>query len=281
MEAVTLADYQRSVLRTAFRSAVARDEARPFTLLACFVPTIVVPAVFIAVAGRHTALRPLRYVLAAALVAFQVNQLTPLWNTDGSWTRISSLNFACAYGAGISISWGTMWALNVLVWTNPWNGERVARRTRRGPPETGPDGIMDTAEAPDEDIARSLRLGHEYYWQSFPVHASFMARIDWAIDLCFAWRGVGELHRLSTFVSDLGSLLTLLLYRLELVQNARASFCTAYTASHERACTPVKHTRKYPAWLLPPSHLGFILPVPSGHIRRQLSGARRLCRDHD
>ncbi|CAK7263732.1 hypothetical protein SEPCBS57363_000719 [Sporothrix epigloea] len=191
MEAVTLADYQRHVLRTAFRSAVTRGEARPFTLLACFVPTVVVPAVFIAVAGRHTVLRPLRYVLAAALVAFQVNQLTPLWNTDGTWARISSLNFACAYGAGISISWGTMWALNVLVWTDPWIGERVARRNRRGPPETGPDGIMGSAEAPDEDIARSLRLGHEYYWQSFPAHASFMARIDWAIDLCFAWRGVG------------------------------------------------------------------------------------------
>ncbi|CAK7270642.1 hypothetical protein SEPCBS119000_004192 [Sporothrix epigloea] len=190
MEATTLADYQRGVLRTAFRSAVSRGEARPFTLLACFVPTVIVPAVFIAVAGKHRVLRPLRYALAAALLVFQINQLTPLWTTDGTWARISSLNFACAYGVGISISWGTMWALNLLLWSDPWDGERVARRKRKGPPETGPDGIMSPEMAPDEDIARSLSLGQEYYWQSFPADASFLARIDWAFDLCLAWRGV-------------------------------------------------------------------------------------------
>ncbi|CAK7204443.1 hypothetical protein SEUCBS139899_007200 [Sporothrix eucalyptigena] len=190
MEPVTLADYQRGVLRTAFRSAVSRGEAQPLMLLASAVPAIVVPAVFIAVAGRHHMLRPLRYALAAALVAFNFNRLTPLWNSDGSWARTSSINLGSAYGAGIVLSWGTMWALTVLVWTNPWSGERVARRRRRGPPETGPDGYMDPAKAPDEDIARSLRLSHEYYWQSFPQKGSFLARFDWAMDLCLAWRGV-------------------------------------------------------------------------------------------
>ncbi|CAK7216153.1 hypothetical protein SBRCBS47491_002735 [Sporothrix bragantina] len=191
MEPVTLADYQRGVLRTAFRSAVSRGEAQPLLLLGCAVPAIIVPAVFIAVAGRHRTLRPLRYALAAALLAFYINRLTPLWNSDGSWARTSSINFASAYGAGIVVSWGTMWALTLLAWTDPWDGERVARRRRRGPPETGPEGAMDPAKAPDEDIARSLRLGHEYYWQSFPKKGSFLARFDWAIDLCLAWRGVG------------------------------------------------------------------------------------------
>ena len=204
MEPVTLADYQRGVLRTAFRSAVSSGEAQPLMLLACAVPAIIAPAVFIAVAGRHRALRPLRYALAAALIAFYISRLTPLlWNTGGTWARTTSINFASAYGAGVVVSWGTIWALTLLVWTNPWNGERVARRKRRGPPETGPEGAMDPAMAPDEDIARSLRLGHEYYWQSFPTHASFLARFDWAIDLCLAWRGVGELQqRLSRERSD-------------------------------------------------------------------------------
>ncbi|CAK7219213.1 hypothetical protein SCUCBS95973_003743 [Sporothrix curviconia] len=191
MEPVTLADYQRGVLRSALRSAFSRGEAYPLMLLACAVPAIIVPAVFIAVAGRHRALRPLRYALAAALVAFYINRLTPLWNSDGTWARISSINSASAYGTGIAVTWGTMWALTLLVWTDPWDGERVARRKRRGPPETGPEGAMDPAKAPDEDVARSLRLGHEYYWQSFPKNSSFLARFDWAMDLCLAWRGVG------------------------------------------------------------------------------------------
>ncbi|ERS98416.1 uncharacterized protein SPSK_06072 [Sporothrix schenckii 1099-18] len=200
MDAVTLADYQRGVLRNAFRSAMARGEARPLMLVACAVPAIIVPATFLAVAGRHRALRPLRYAVAVALLAYNAHQLSPLWNGP-SWARTSSLNFASAYGAGLVFGWGTLWALVVLVWTSPWDGERVARRRKilpAGTKEREADvvntdtlNIQNADNAPDEDIARSLRLGHEYYWQSFPVHASFFARFDWAIDLCLAWRGIG------------------------------------------------------------------------------------------
>lgn len=201
MEAVTLADYQRGVLRTSFRSAMARGEAQPLMLVACAVPAIVVPAAFLAVAGRHPVLQPLRYAVAVALVAYNVHQLSPLWN-DPSWARTSSINFASAYGAGLVFGWSTLWTLVVLVWTNPWDGERVARRRKRekakDTTEKATEADVDLSDdrdvknAPDEDIARSLRLGHEYYWQSFPAHASFFARFDWTIDLCLAWRGIGE-----------------------------------------------------------------------------------------
>lgn len=206
MDAVTLADYQRGVLRTAFRSAIDFGEARPLMLVACAVPAIVVPAAFLAVAGRHKALQPLRYAVAAALVAYNVHQLSPIWN-DPSWVRTSSINFASSYGAGLVYGWSTLWALVVLVWTKPWDGERVARRRKRsqakGEDTTTKDTEMDAdptyiqkvEDAPDDDVARSLRLGHEYYWQSFPAHASFFARFDWAMDLCLAWRGIGEFPR--------------------------------------------------------------------------------------
>ncbi|KAL1892730.1 hypothetical protein Sste5346_006813 [Sporothrix stenoceras] len=202
MDAVTLADYQRGVLRNSFRSAVALGEARPLMLVACAVPAIIVPAVFLAVAGGHKALQPLRYAMAVALVVYNAHQVSPLWN-DRSWVRTSSINFASAYGAGLVYGWSTLWSLVVLVWINPWDGERVARRRKtvqdkeKGTPTKGaetdadPQDMQKVEDAPDEDIAHSLRLGHEYYWQSFPARGSFFARFDWALDLCLAWRGIG------------------------------------------------------------------------------------------
>ena len=188
MEAVTLADYQRGALRAGFRAAVARGDARPLLLPAFIVPSFVLPAFFLAVAGRYAFLKPLRYPLAVLIAAFNLN----LFRT-GSTPTTSSINLASAYGAGLAWGWGTLWAFVVLVWRDPWDGERVRRRARA---KGSPPATMAAADAIDEDVAQCLRAGQEYYWQSFPVDGSFWSRLDWSWDLYLAWRGVGRSNAL-------------------------------------------------------------------------------------
>lgn len=48
------------------------------------------------------------------------------------------------------------------------------------------------ADAPDEDVARSLREGYEYYWQAYPKDAPFSTRFGWSFDLVTSFRGTGE-----------------------------------------------------------------------------------------
>lgn len=45
--------------------------------------------------------------------------------------------------------------------------------------------------SPDEDIARSLGEGYEYYWQAYPADAPFSVRFDWSLDLVSSFRGTG------------------------------------------------------------------------------------------
>ncbi len=200
MDPVTLADYRRGVLRAGLRAALARGDAQPLLLPACLVPSYVLPTVFLAVAGKHTALRPLRYPLAAAIAAANMSQMVNQGgNGSGSGSGdapSSSLNFASAYGKGLVFAWGTLWALVVLVWMDPWTAERVAQRRRRKSMagETAAAIGGDTLVV-DEDVTRSLRQGHEYYWQAFPASGSLWARLNWSLDLCLAWRGVGRLCR--------------------------------------------------------------------------------------
>lgn len=47
-------------------------------------------------------------------------------------------------------------------------------------------------DAPDEDVARSLREGYEYYWQAYPADAPFSTRFEWSFDLVSSFRGTGK-----------------------------------------------------------------------------------------
>lgn len=47
-------------------------------------------------------------------------------------------------------------------------------------------------DAPDEDVARSLREGYEYYWQAYPADAPFLTRFEWSFDLVSSFRGTGK-----------------------------------------------------------------------------------------
>lgn len=51
--------------------------------------------------------------------------------------------------------------------------------------------VGKAVDVPDEDIAKSLAQGYEYYWQSYPENASFLARLDWSFDLVTSFRGTG------------------------------------------------------------------------------------------
>lgn len=51
---------------------------------------------------------------------------------------------------------------------------------------------MDPVNAPDEDIARSLVEGYEYYWQAYPADESFATRLAWSLDLVMSFRGTGK-----------------------------------------------------------------------------------------
>ncbi|KAG8165413.1 hypothetical protein KVR01_005688 [Diaporthe batatas] len=44
---------------------------------------------------------------------------------------------------------------------------------------------------PDEDVARSLAEGYEYYWQSYPEQDPWLTRLDWSFDLVTSFRGTG------------------------------------------------------------------------------------------
>lgn len=53
-------------------------------------------------------------------------------------------------------------------------------------------------DAPDEDVARSLREGYEYYWQAYPADAPFSTRFEWSFDLVSSFRGTGKkIHHLA------------------------------------------------------------------------------------
>ncbi len=187
-----IADGRRAELRSAFEAAVARGEARPLVVPWCLVGAFVLPALYLAV--PHTK-RPwlyrARFLVVAAVAGLGLDMMR---NT-------SSTNMACAYATGLIAAWGTVWALTLLVWTRPqFDAERVQRRLVK--PKTpaaaaawngnGNNGhAVGELKAPDESVARGLAQGYEYYWQAFPADAPFLARLDWAVDLCLAFRGPG------------------------------------------------------------------------------------------
>lgn len=117
------------------------------------------------------------------------------------------------------------------------------RATQNEHPLTDLDGTADASDAtqhgkaagsglvtnaPDEDIARSLREGYEYYWQAYPANAPFSVRFEWSLDLVSSFRGTGMSYPLCypkekegdedlRVSSALSIIRTLTISRLELV----------------------------------------------------------------
>jgi len=210
-----LAYVRREELRESFRRAVAAGEARPFLFPWDFIPTFVLPILYLSISHRRRPwLYQARYLVAAAVTGLNLEMIH----------KTSSTNIALSYAVGVYAAWGIVWALTLLVWTKPqFEAERVQRV--RPSPDLGQDGpqhktghgsspihsnghssnepSLDSGPrrrkpipivlAPDTDVAKSLEHKFEYFWQSFPAEAPFLARLDWAFDLCLAWRGSGTI----------------------------------------------------------------------------------------
>ena len=213
---LNIAAIRRGELRTAFRLAVSTGNIRPFLYPWDLLPTFLLPALYLSIPHtRRPWLYRARFLVAAVIVALNLDILR---NT-------SSIGSATSYASGLCASLGIAWALTVLVWTRPqFEAERVERRcrepdvegdgSRRGiagdqngrsnghlpesahdkPKQRSQDAAQLHDTAPDEDVAKSLQDGYEYYWQSFPADAPFKARFSWALDLCWAWRGSGKIY---------------------------------------------------------------------------------------
>lgn len=66
----------------------------------------------------------------------------------------------------------------------------ISRTQTKTPDQQEIEGCK-VVDAPDEDTAKSLAEGYEYYWQSYPEDAPFLTRLDWSFDLVTSFRGTG------------------------------------------------------------------------------------------
>ncbi|ROV94624.1 hypothetical protein VPNG_09185 [Cytospora leucostoma] len=71
------------------------------------------------------------------------------------------------------------------------NGRHPGALTEGKRRPAGPAARPVAAAAPDEDVARSISQGYEYYWQAYPAGAPFLARLGWSWDLVTSFRGTG------------------------------------------------------------------------------------------
>jgi hypothetical protein len=135
----------------------------------------------------------MRYAVVATIIYLNYNMML----------ETSSTNSAAAYAVGLLGSWGIMWGLTILIWMNPqFDAARVERRRRvivangrqnghaaAGSTEDKP--VQNQSTAPDESVAAVIDE-YEYYWQPYPDDAPFLTRLEWAVDLVTAFRGIGR-----------------------------------------------------------------------------------------
>ncbi|KAK4142340.1 uncharacterized protein C8A04DRAFT_13280 [Dichotomopilus funicola] len=182
-EGFNLGAYHQQQYQAAYQAALAAGHVQPLVLPWSVVGSFFLPLLYLSI--PHTT-RPwlyrLRWAVAAAVVWLNVRLVR----------TTSAANEAVAYTVGLLAVWGTLWALRLLVFTRPqWDAARVQRRLRRKGSAGLPtrDGAF-TPTAPDESVALALP-DYEYFWQPFPAHASFAARLLWTADLLVSWRGAG------------------------------------------------------------------------------------------
>lgn len=217
-----LGAYVRDIYRLHFRHELAAGTVRPLVVPYSLLGTLILPVLYYAI--PHTErpwLYKARYLLWLFILAFNLHQTA----------TSSSSNFAIGYAVGLMQAWGIIWTATLLIFMSPqFDAERVEKRKRttttangvlvngfskdgstkeqdgevfrlraNGHPEQAPTekhrGAAETAkppdDAPDEDIARSISQGYEYYWQPYPADAPFLTRLDWSFDLVTSFRGIG------------------------------------------------------------------------------------------
>lgn len=78
------------------------------------------------------------------------------------------------------------------------NGHRIESVDGAGDDKPPLTDAASLVHAPDEDVAKSLKEGYEYYWQAYPADAPFTTRFEWSWDLVSSFRGTGKLEPFSS-----------------------------------------------------------------------------------
>lgn len=197
---MSLATFYQQQYRQIYHAALAAGEVRPLVVPWSFAGSFFLPLVYLSI--PHTT-RPWLYRMrwAVAAAVFCLNARLMLTSSAGTES--------VAYITGLIASWGTVWALRLLIFTRPqWDAARVERRPRRMPrpgemkkkqeeEEENSTGCLSPATAPDESVAAALPR-YEYVWQRFPADAPWLTRLAWTADLLTAFRGAGWNHAIST-----------------------------------------------------------------------------------
>lgn len=128
-------------------------------------------------------------------------------------------------------------------------------------------------DAPDEDVARSLQEGYEYYWQAYPADAPFSTRFDWSLDLVSSFRGTGKRSITPRPSHSLcQSKMKLIETRLELGCPDHSAFCQSREASRQLFSRPHINPTPYTSGLSP------LQDRPRVASRKSLANARRVPR---
>lgn len=210
----------RDLYRLHFSHELAAGTLKPLVVPYSLLGTVVLPILYFSIPHTNRPwLYRARYPLWALILVFNLHEAV----------TSSSANFAVGYAVGLMQAWGILWTATLLIWMSPqFEAERVERRKRTttgseqpvaGGTASGVSVNGDAAkgmknvrrlqantptaatrqqgpqgrarEAPDETVARSLAEGYEYYWQSYPAAAPFLARLGWSYDLVTSFRGTG------------------------------------------------------------------------------------------
>ncbi|KAI1262964.1 hypothetical protein F5Y18DRAFT_429438 [Xylariaceae sp. FL1019] len=122
-----LATTYRELYRARFRADVVNGDAEHFIIPLHLLAYWIVPTLYLTIPHKNSPwLYRARWVVLAFTTTCHLHMIR----------RVSSLNFASAYLAGLSGAWATVWMLRILVWTKPqWDAKRVERR-RKAPNNT-------------------------------------------------------------------------------------------------------------------------------------------------
>lgn len=174
----------RDSYRLHFAYQLAAGSIKPLILPYAVLGSFILPVLYFT--APHVD-RPWLYAARWPLMAFIL-----VFNVYETFTT-SSANFAIGYAVGLMQAWGIVWAATLLIWMRPqFEAERVDKRRRTTSASSvarQQNGHFDNA--PDEDIAASLREGYEYYWQAYPADAPWTSRLGWSVDLVLSFRGTG------------------------------------------------------------------------------------------
>ncbi|KAF3762317.1 hypothetical protein M406DRAFT_263598 [Cryphonectria parasitica EP155] len=197
---VNLGAHVRDLYKQHFAHELAAGTVRPLVIPYSVLGAFILPVLYFSVphVNRPWLFRA-RWLVMLFIVAFNLSE------TAGR----SSANFAVGYLVGLLQAWGILWSATLLIWMRPqFEAERVEKRRRKR--RRGEEGVEELVvrqesamtkksnkenrqamDAPDEDIARSLAEGYEYYWQAYPADGSFLTRFEWSWDLVTSFRGTG------------------------------------------------------------------------------------------